>query len=341
MHVFDGFGEMLKTMQLAHPQWLWLLLLLIPYVAWQIWKRHRRYGTVTVSTTEPFPKAPRSFRYFLRPLPLILRCLAFGVLVFALARPQTSGKKVTANSATDGIDIVIALDVSGSMDATDFAPTRLKACREIAANFVDGRPDDNLGLVLYAGEAYTLCPPTNDHSYFKKMVKQAQREPLEDGTAIGDGLALAVSHLKDSKSKSKVVILLSDGVNNTGFLDPTKADSMAIAHGVKVYTISCGTNGKKVTIYDPKYGPYTMITEVDEKLLTDIAVHTGGKHFVAKDKKSLEKIYQEIDKMEKTHREYTNVVTWKHEEFFPFLLMGILLLCVEFFLRIVVLRSHS
>ncbi|MBO4645523.1 MAG: VWA domain-containing protein [Bacteroidales bacterium] len=336
----EVFFTALGSMRFAYPQLLWLLLLVAALVAWQIWKRRKMQSTLTLSTTQPMEKAPRTFRYRLRHLPLILRSLTLVFLVLALARPQTSGSRVDAKSYSEGIDIMIALDVSGSMDMMDFKPTRLEACKTIVSEFVDARPNDNIGLVLYAGEAYTLCPPTTDHSYFKELVKSVQREPLQDGTAIGDGLAVSVNHLRNSKSKSKVVILLSDGVNNAGYVDPISADSMAVQFGVKVYTISCGTNGRMAGIRVPGYGIMQVQTELDDALLEKLAAQTGGKHFSAGNEKELRDIYAEIDKLETTRYEQKNVVEWKHEHFVGFLVIALFFFLLEMLSKVVFLRTN-
>lgn len=340
LNVFVGFFKMLGEMKFAHPHLLWLLLILLPYVGWYIWKRHRQHTAITVSTTEPFARPPRTFRYWLRHLPMVLRCLAIALLIIALARPQTTDRQVNGKSITEGIDIMIALDVSGSMDMMDFKPTRLEACKQIAAEFVKKRENDNIGLVLYAGEAYTLCPPTTDHAYFQELVKTVNRDPLEDGTAIGDGLGLAVSHLSESKAKSKVVILLSDGVNNAGYIDPRAAAAMAKEYGIKVYTISCGTNGRMAGIKIPGHGVVQFPTELDEKLLKEIASETGGRYFSAGNEKKLREVYAEIDKMETTKREQKTVVEWKNEQYLPFLILALCCFILELIARFGFLRSN-
>lgn len=337
MKVFDGFFEVVRSMEFANPHLLWLLLLIVPYVAWQIWKRRKMQVPLTVTTIQPFENAPKTLRYRLRHLPLVLRCLALFFLIVALARPQSSYHK--SNIKTEGIDIVIALDVSGSMQMMDFTPTRLEACKDIAAQFVDQRPNDRLGLVLYAGEAYTQCPLTIDHAAFKRLLSKAQMGPLDDGTAIGDGLGTAINRLRESKAKSKVVILLSDGVNNTGYMDPRSTASMAKELGIKVYTISCGTNGKMSKMRIPGYGVQSVKTEIDEALLKFIAQETGGTYFVANNKTKLKQIYDEIDKMEKTIID-EEVIENKGDEFLPFLLIALFLFLFELVARYTFLRTN-
>ena len=338
MNAFDNFFQVLRQMKFAHPHLLWLLLLIPLYVGWYVWKQRRQQPAMTISTTAPLGQ--RTFRWYLRHVPAVLRCLALAFLVIALARPQTSDSQVNGKSIKEGIDVIMALDVSGSMDMMDFKPTRLEACKQIAAEFVEKRENDNVGLVLYAGEAYTLSPPTTDHTYFLELLKSVKREPLIDGTAIGDGLGLAVSHLKDSKAKSKVVILLSDGVNNAGYIDPRTAASMAKEYNIKVYTISCGTNGRMAGIRVPGRGVVQSETVLDEALMKEIAASTGGKYFSAGNEKKLREVYSEIDKLETTRREEKTVVSWANDHFLPFLLLGILCFLLEVITRFCVVRVN-
>ena len=338
MNAFEGFFSSLGEMKFANPHLLWLMLVIPLYVAWYIWKQRRQHSTMVVSTTAPLGQ--RTFRYYLCHFPVIFRCLAIVFLVLAIARPQTSDSQVNGKTIKEGIDVIMALDVSGSMDMMDFKPTRLEACKQIAAEFVQKRENDNVGLVLYAGEAYTLSPPTTDHAYFLELLKSVKREPLVDGTAIGDGLGLAVSHLKDSKAKSKVVILLSDGVNNAGFIDPRTAATMAKEYNIKVYTISCGTNGRMAGIRVPGHGVIQSKTVLDEALLKEIAASTGGRYFSAGNEKKLREVYSEIDKLETTKREEKSVVSWANDHFLPFLLLAILFLLLEFVMRFFVVRVN-
>ncbi len=340
LHEFDGFFKMLGEMEFAHPHLLWLLLILVPYIGWYIWKRRRQHVALTVSSPGPFKRSPRTFRYWLRHLPMVFRCIALALLMVALAQPQTTDRQMRGKSITEGIDIIMALDVSGSMDMMDFKPTRLEAAKEIVGDFSAKRPNDNIGLVLYAGEAYTLCPPTTDHAYFQNLVKTVRREPLPDGTAIGDGLGLAVSHLNESKAKSKVVILLSDGVNNAGYIDPRAAAEMAKEYKIRVYTISCGTNGKMAGMRVPGHGIVQVPTELDEQLMKEIAGKTGGKYFSAKNEKGLRQVYDEIDKLETTKRENQTVIEWKNDHYAPFLLLALCCLLLEILLRIVIVRQN-
>ncbi len=339
MHAFDHFFQVLGQMKFAHPHLLWFLLIIPFYVAWYVWKRHRQYAALTISTTAPLVQQ-RTFRWYLRHLPAVFRCLALAFLIIALARPQTSDSQVNGKTIKEGIDVIMALDVSGSMDMMDFKPTRLEACKQIAAEFVQKRENDNVGLVLYAGEAYTLSPPTTDHNYFLDLLKTVKREPLIDGTAIGDGLGLAVSHLKDSKAKSKVVILLSDGVNNAGYIDPRSAATMAKEYNIKVYTISCGTNGRMAGIKVPGHGVVQSETVLDEALMKEIAATTGGKYFSAGNEKKLREVYGEIDKLETTRREEKSVVSWANDHFLPFLVIAIFCFLLEIITRLGLVRVN-
>lgn len=337
MNVFDGFFEVLRRAEFVNPHLLWLLLLLIPYVVWQVWFYRKMHPPLSVSTVTPFENAPRTWRNRLRYLPLVLRCLTFALLIVALARPQSNYHKRHIES--EGIDIVLALDVSGSMQMMDFKPNRLEACKAIAAEFVDKRPDDRLGLVLYAGNAYTQCPLTIDHVTFKNLLAAAKMGPLDDGTAIGDGLGTALNRLRESKAKSRVIILLSDGVNNTGYLDPHSVAEMAKELGIKVYTISCGTNGRYANMRIPGHGVQQVRTEVDEKLLAFIAQTTGGKFFVATDKNKLRSIYSEIDRMEKSVVNQ-EILENKTDEFLPFLLLALFCFLLEMVTRYGFLRTN-
>ena len=336
MKIFDGFFTLIKEVEFANPHFFWLFLLLIPYIGWQIWKRKKLQTALTVTTIVPFEQAPKTWRQRLRYLPMILRILVFVFVILALARPQSTFRN--KNIETEGIDIVIAMDVSGSMQMMDFSPNRLEACKKIAAEFVQGRPNDRIGLVLYAGEAYTQCPLTSDHETFLRLLREAKFGLIDDGTAIGDGLGTALNRLRESKAKSKVIILLTDGVNNTGYLDPHSAANMAKELGIKVYTISCGTNGKMSTIKTP-YGTMPAKTEIDEKLLQYIAGQTEGTYFVATNNKKLRSIYAQIDKMEKSVVN-EDILVHKNDEFLPFLALALICFIVEIVCKYVILRTR-
>jgi len=260
--------------------------------------------------------------------------LAFVFLVVALARPQSAFRQHEVE--VEGVDIVLALDISGSMKAMDFKPNRLGVTKKVAAEFIKNRPNDRIGLVVYAGEAFTQCPVTSDHNTLLGLLEKVKFDIIEDGTAIGDGLGTAINRLRDSEAKSKIIILLSDGVNNRGYMDPYSAAEIAKNMGIKVYTIGAGTTGQAP--YPTPYGNQMMNTEIDEKLLQTIANETGGKYFRATNDNKLKAVYEEIDKMEKTilnEKVYEN----KADAFFPFLLIGIILLIAYLLLRYTAFRT--
>lgn len=325
-------------MTFSQPNAFWILLVVPIYVAWYIWKRKSQNATLQFSTLKPFEGIKRSWKSYLRHLPMVLRMLALVAVVAVLARPQSSNSY--RDEKTEGIDIVMALDISGSMQAIDFKPNRLEAAKEVGIKFVSSRPNDNIGLVIFAGESFTQCPLTTDHAALTNLFNDVRLGMLEDGTAIGMGLATSVSRIKDSKAKSKVIILLTDGCNNRGDITPQKAAEIAQTFGVRVYTIGVGTLGTAQVPVQTAFGVQYVDQEVkiDEDLMTQIAEMTGGKYFRATNKKSLEAIYDEIDQMEKTIldvREYTK----KTEEYLPFAIVAMLLLLLEVVLRNTILRT--
>ena len=315
-----------------------LLLIIIPfYIAWYVWKQKGLQASLKISTLRGFSKAPVSKKIYLRHSLFVLRVLAIALLIIVLARPQSSNS--FRNEITEGIDIV-ALDISGSMQAEDFKPNRLEAAKEVAANFVAGRKNDKVGLVIYAGESFTQCPLTTDHRVIQNLFNDITPGMLEDGTAIGMGLATAVQRIKDSETKSKVVILLTDGVNNSGEIAPLTAAEIAKTFDVRVYTVGVGTKGMAPfpvqTVFGKQY--QQMEVQIDEELLQNIADMTGGKYFRATDKNKLKAIYEEIDQMEKTRievREYTK----RKEEYHWFAVMAGLFLLLEIFLRNTIFRN--
>lgn len=322
----------------SNPDAFWILLVLPFYIAWYIWKRKQLNATIQISTLKPFAGLKRSCKSYLRHLPMVLRMLAIVAIVAVLARPQSSNSY--RDEKTEGIDIVMALDISGSMQAIDFKPNRLEAAKDVGIKFVSSRPNDNIGLVIFAGESFTQCPLTTDHAALTNLFNDVRLGMLEDGTAIGMGLATSVSRIKDSKAKSKVIILLTDGCNNRGDITPQKAAEIAQTFGVRVYTIGVGTLGTAQVPVQTAFGVQYVDQEVkiDEELMTQIAEMTGGKYFRATNKKSLEAIYEEIDQMEKTIldvREYTK----KTEEYLPFAIVAMLLLLLEVVLRNSILRT--
>lgn len=326
-----------QNIEFAYP-WLLMLLVIIPLlIVWYIANYSRRQGAITISSIKQFP-AQRTWKIIMRHLPFVLRLLAFACITVALARPQTRNDEELVSG--EGVDIVLCLDVSGSMLAQDFTPNRLDAAKEVAANFVENRPTDRIGLVIFSGESFTQCPVTTDKNILKSQIYNVRSGLLEDGTAIGSGLATSVDRLKSSKSKSKVVILLTDGENNGGLIDPSTAKEIAKSLGVRVYTIGVGTEG---TAPVPVQTPAGIIMQreqvnIDEKLLTQIASETGGKYFRAKDNEGLKNIYQEIDKLEKSRIEVTALRRFS-EKFVPFAIAAAVLLALECFLRFTVFRK--
>lgn len=329
---------MFSDIQFQHP-WLFLLLLVIPlYLAWYIWRRKTSHPTMQVSTLQPLEGTKPTLRVWLRHLPLALRLAAVALAIVVLARPQSTSSYSDSN--TEGIDIVISLDISGSMEALDFRPNRLEAAKNVAVKFISGRQNDNIGLVIFAGESFTQCPLTTDHSVLINLFQDVRTQMLDGGTAIGMGLATAVSRIKESKAKSKVIILLTDGVNNSGAISPEKAAELAHTFGIRVYTIGVGTIGTAPFPVQTPFGVKTQEVEVkiDEPLLRNIAESTGGKYFRATDNKSLEAIYAEIDQLEKTIMEVRHY-TQHTDEYLPFAVAILLLLLLEVVLRNTLLRT--
>ena len=329
-------------MEFANKEYLFLLLLLIPYLIWYVMYRKKTEPTIRMSDTFAFRYAPKSWKVRLMPLSLLLRMLAFVMIVLVLARPQTQNS--WKNKSVEGIDIMLAMDVSTSMLAEDLKPNRIEAAKQVASEFIVGRPNDNIGLSIFAGEAFTQCPMTTDHASLMNLLQNvrtdiAARGLIEDGTAIGMGLANAVSRLKDSKAKSKVVILLTDGSNNRGDISPMTAAEIAKSLGIRVYTIGVGTN--KVAPYPmPVAGGVQYVNipvEIDNKMLSEIAVATEGDFYRATNTKELRKIYQEIDRLEKSK---LNVKQFskKYESYQPFALIAVLALLLEILLRITIFR---
>lgn len=284
---------------------LFLLLLLVPYIIWYVLHHHHSTPAMQVSDTHAYLKAPRSYMVYLLHVPFLLRIAAFTMLVLVIARPQTTDN--WQNTEIEGIDIMMAVDVSTSMLAQDLKPNRIEAAKTVAAEFINGRPNDNIGLTIFAGESFTQCPLTIDHAVLLNLFRDidcsiAQRGMIDDGTAIGMGIANAVSRLKESKAKSKVVILLTDGSNNRGDISPLTAAEIAKSFGVRVYTVGVGTNGTApYPVQTPMGTQYlNQPVEIDEATLTQIASTSGGNYFRAKNEEELRQIYAEIDKLEKT-----------------------------------------
>jgi Ca-activated chloride channel family protein len=291
--------------QFANPEFLWLLpaLPLVFLVRW--WRRERLFARVQFSSLNLFNAAPRTLRERLRGVPVTLRVIAVALLIVALARPQSVSSR--ENISTEGIDIVLVLDISGSMLAEDFNPNRLEAAKQVAEEFIDGRTGDRIGLVIFSAQSFTQCPLTSDYSVLKNLLREVKNGMIEDGTAIGLGLANAVNRLKESKAKSKVVILLTDGVNNRGEIDPLTAAKIAVTYGVRVYTIGVGAQGQAPYPVQTPFGIQRRLVpvEIDEKVLTTIAGMTGGNYYRATDNRKLRAIYRAIDELEKTKIEVT------------------------------------
>lgn len=325
-------------MQFANPTYLYLLLLLAPLIAWYVIRMSKTQASFKVPSTVAFKDKSRSWRVYLRHLPFGLRTVAIGLIVVVVARPQAIDS--WEQSETQGIDIVLALDVSGSMLAQDLQPNRLEAAKKVAAEFITDRNNDNIGLVIFAGESFTQCPMTTDHKVLLNLLNGIDFGLIEDGTAIGLGLANGVNRLKESKSKSKVIILLTDGSNNRGQIAPLTAADLARSYGIRVYTIGVGTKGMAPTPVQTPFGMrlQNMPVDIDEKTLTDIASMTGGKYFRAVDNESLRSIYSEIDDLEKYLISVQNV-TRKQELFLPFALWALGLILAELILRRTWLRN--
>ena len=330
-------------MVFANIEYLLLLLLLLPYIVWYVLKRKRTEPTLQVSTTRMYMQVSRSWKLYLLHVPFVLRVAAFVLLVLVLARPQTTDN--WQNTELEGIDIMMAVDVSTSMLAEDLKPNRLEAAKQVASEFINGRPNDNIGLTIFAGESFTQCPLTVDHGVLLNLFHSikgdiAQRGLIEDGTAIGMGIANAVSRLTDSKAKSKVIILLTDGSNNRGDISPLTAAEIAKQFGIRIYTIGVGTNGT---------APYPMQTyagvqyvnvpvEIDEQTLTQIAGTTNGNYFRATSNTKLKEVYREIDKLEKTKlsvKEFSK----REEAFTLFGLWAFVCVVLEVLLRATVLKK--
>jgi Ca-activated chloride channel family protein len=329
-----------SDIQFAEKQWFWLMLVLPVMIAWYIWRLKKQEGEVNYSSftllkgIKPSSKAPSRHALF------VLRLASIALIIAAIARPQS--RSSWKDTKTEGIDIVISLDVSLSMLAKDFKPNRMEVAKEVIVDFIDARPNDRIGLVLFGGEVFTQCPLTNDHKVLKNMFPQIKAGSLDQGTAIGLGLAGAVARIKDSKAKSKVIILVSDGVNNVGEISPLTAGELAKTYGIRVYCIGVGSKGKAlqpVAIYAQGEYEYDYVdVDVDDKTMTEISEYTGGKYFRATNKESLITIYQEIDKMEKTivsEKSFSN----KAEHFLPLALAAALILLLEFLLRFTVFRA--
>lgn len=319
---------------------LWFELLIPLLVAYYIWRRGRTHASVQLSTAGFFDAQQKTFRHYLRHILFAIRLIVLALVIIVIARPQNVDK--WQSSTTEGIDIIMALDVSGSMLARDFNPDRLEASKNVATEFISDRPYDRIGLTVFSGESYTQCPLTTDHAVLINLMREIKSGIIEDGTAIGVGLSTAINRIKDSDAISKVIILLTDGINNRGAIDPQTAAEIAKAFGIRVYTIGVGSMGYADYPVQTPFGIQyqKMQVEIDEALLQKIAVMTGGVYFRATDNTSLQQVYSEIDKLEKSKIE-TREHSKREEMFMPWALAAALLLTVELLLRYLLMKNMS
>ena len=329
-----------KDIQFAEKHWFWLFMIVPIMIAWYIYKLKTQEGEVNYSSFTLFTGIKSSLKAKFRHVLFVLRLFCVSLLILAIARPQS--RSSWKDTKTEGIDIVVSLDLSLSMLAKDFKPNRLTVAKEVLSDFIDARPNDKIGLVVFGGEAFTQCPLTTDHKIIKNMFNDIQAGMLDNGTAIGLGLADGVARVKDSKAKSKVVILISDGVNNAGEIAPLTAADIAKTFGVRVYCIGVGTKGKAlqpIAMYPNGQIEYDyMDVDIDEATMTQISKMTGGKYFRATDRESLEKTYKEIDQLEKTiisEKSFTN----KAEHFLPLAIVAAICLLLEFLLKRFVFKA--
>jgi len=325
-------------MEFLHPAYLYLLLLLIPLIAWYVVRLSKTQASFKLASANAFKGMKPDFRVYMRHFPFLLRLISIALVIIVIARPQAVSSWEETES--QGIDIVMALDVSGSMLSQDLQPDRLQAAKKVAAEFITDRTNDNIGLVIFAGESFTQCPLTTDHKVLLNLLNEINFGMIEDGTAIGLGLATSVNRLKESDSDSRVVILLTDGTNNSGQIAPLTAADLARSYGIRVYTVGVGTKGMAPTPVNTPYGirMQNLPVDIDEKTLTEIAAMTGGQYFRAQDTEGLRQVYDEIDEMEKYLISVQNV-TRRQELFLPFALLALGLILLELILRRSWLRS--
>ena len=326
-------------MEFKNPLFFLLLLVLVPYIVWYVLRFKQSLPSLKVPDTTKYVKVPKTFRLYLMHMPFLLRLILMSLVVCILARPQS--RHSWSNTDVEGIDIMLAVDVSTSMLAQDFKPNRVEALKEIAQRFIEKRPNDNMGVTMFAGEAYTQCPLTTDHTVLMNLYNSvdcnmAARGIIDDGTAIGDGIMNAILRLKESQAKSKVITLLTDGVNNSGNISPQTAAEIAKKYGIRIYTIGIGRNG--MAPYPlPTGGTAMLPVEIDEQTMTKISTETGGQYFRAQKNAELDAIYQDIDKMERTE---FNVKQFSRrgELYQPFAIAAFVVLLLEILLRTVVLK---
>ena len=322
----------------ANPGYLWLMILLVPLIAWYILKNNSTQASVQLSSFEGFEGVKPGLKIYMRHVPFDLRMIALTLVVVVLARPQSTNN--WQKSDVEGIDIMMSVDLSGSMLAEDLKPNRLKAAIDVATEFISARPNDRIGLVVFSGESFTQCPLTTDQAVLINLFRSIDAIKLEDGTAIGNGIATAVARLKDSKAKSRIVILLTDGSNNAGEVSPQTAAELAKTFGIRVYTIGVGTKGTAPYPIQTNFGiQYQNVkVEIDEDLLKSIAATTDGRYFRATDNETLKSIYNEIDQLEKSKidvKEFSK----KNEEYLRFAIAAVILLLLEAFIRLIVLKQ--
>ena len=333
---------MLEGITFKNPQFFYLVLVFIPMIAWYIFRNKRNTASIRISNTRAVLNAPKTVRHYLRHMVFLTQIVAMALIIVVLARPQSSSK--FENVTTEGIDIIIALDISSSMLAEDFTPNRLEAAKEVAMKFIAGRQYDRIGLVIFSGEAFTQCPLTTDRAVLMNLFKDIHSGMIEDGTAIGNGLATAVARLKDSQAVSRVVILLTDGENNMGEVAPMTAAEIAKTYGIRVYTIGVGSRGtapypvQVQTPFGVQTQMRTMEVKIDEKTLQQISSITGGQYFRATNNSTLEQIYKDIDKMEKSKIDVREI-SHRSEEFLPYALAAIALLIVSLLLKTTLFRN--
>ena len=322
----------------ANPNLLYLLLLIVPVIVWYVFNHKRTHASIQVSTIKGIGKNHITYKHILRHVVFALRVITIALIVIAIARPQSTLS--WKNEESEGIDIVLALDISSSMLARDFQPDRLEAAKDLAIQFIAGRRNDRIGLVVFSGESFTQCPLTTDQSVIINLFRDIKSGMIEDGTAIGMGLATSVSRLKDSDAKSKVIILLTDGVNNQGAIAPATAAELAQTFGIRVYTIGIGTEGMAPYPVNTPFGVQlrNMPVEIDEETLQEIANNTGGEYFRATDNNKLKQIYEQIDQLEKSKIEVKEF-SQKNEEFLTFVLLAAFLLLSDIILRNTLLRQ--
>jgi len=328
----------MSRIDFADPGFLYILLVVPAIVAFYILKQQKAFASIRMPGLESLQVPVKTFRNYLRHILFALRMIAILLLIIVLARPQSTDR--FQDVSTEGIDIILALDISGSMLARDFRPNRLEASKNVATEFISGRPYDRIGLVVFSGETFTQCPLTTDHAVLVNLLRELESGMIEDGTAIGMGLANAVTRIKDSEAKSKVIILLTDGVNNRGEVAPATAAGIAKTFGIRVYTIGVGSRGMAPYPVQTPFGTQyqNMPVEIDEDILKDIASNTGGRYFRATDNNKLVEVYSEIDKLEKSKIDVRQFIK-KEEEYMPLAIIAFCLLAVELLLRFTILRK--